>query len=55
MMQINFIIIALPIQMPYQEEKSIGNMKHNVQFFANLPAPFPSWVHRAQPNIPICF
>lgn len=30
-------------------------MKHNFQFLSNLPAPFPSWVHRAQPDVPICF
>lgn len=30
-------------------------MKHNLQFLSNLPAPFPSWVHRAQPDVPICF
>lgn len=30
-------------------------MKQNFQFLTNLPAPFPSWVHRAQPEVPICF
>lgn len=30
-------------------------MKHKFQFLSNLPALFPSWVHRAQPDVPICF
>lgn len=37
------------------KKRARRNMKHNFQFLSNLLAPFPSWVHRAQPDVPICF
>lgn len=51
MVQINFIITTKSEASPGRKE----HMKQTFQFLTNLPAPFPSWVHRAQPEVPICF